>query len=80
MVFDVDEQMTLDYCATRNQGIDAWIDDTPPKIHHGAWPNAFHKALETGPNKAFQALVAISSEVKSSIAKRKRKRPDIYAP
>lgn len=78
-LLDVDVQRTLDYCATRNQGIDAWID-TPPKILQSAWPNAFHKALETGPDKAFQALVAISSEVKSSFAKRKRKRPDFYAP
>ena len=77
-MFSNDQMRVLDYSFARNRGMDAWINN-PTRLHQGAWPNAFCKGWETGPDKVFQALVAASSVIKPS-RKRKRKRPDFYSP
>jgi len=77
--FDGDEQRALDNCITRNEGMDA-VADKSVTLHHGHMPHALVRGWETGPDKVFQAMVAFSPKAVSSKSKRKRKRPDLYAP
>ena len=78
-MFSDDQMRVLDYCGARNRGMDAWID-YPTSLPQGAWPNAFGKGWETGPDKVFRALVAASPAIQPKVRKRKRKRPDFYLP
>jgi len=78
-MFRDDQMRALDYCCARIRGMDAWINN-PIRIHQGAWPNAFCKGWETGPDKVFQALVVASSAMKAISLKEKRKRPDCDSP
>jgi len=76
--FDAEDRQILDYCTARNQGMDAWIDN-PPMLHAGLRSLALAKGFETGPENVFQALVATSLDLKSTVGTRKRKRPQYLA-
>ena len=78
-MFSDDQMRVLDYCCARNRGMDAWVD-SPTRIHQGAWPNAFCKGWETGPDKVYQALVAASPAIQPKGRKGKRKRADFDSP
>jgi len=54
-LFNEEEERELERCAARNRGVSEWTD-SPLSIQQKLWPNAFHRAGESGPNKAFLAL------------------------
>ena len=79
-LFNEEDKAKLDHYSKRNKRLARWIDN-PSSIPRFLWPEALAMAKETNPTVFYRAFEAISSEITATkINKRKRKRPQFYAP
>ena len=78
----IEDKQTLAFYANRNRCLDLWVDNPERVEQRKVWPEALGLAQRAGPDALFRGLrlVLESEEYVISKGRRKRKRPQYYAP
>jgi len=76
-----EDKHRLAFYANRNESLDQWVNNPTTVEQQKVWPKALNLAERAGPSALFRGLRSVlqSDYVKLS-SKRKRKRPQYYAP
>ena len=76
-----EDKHSLAFYANRNELLDQWVDNPVTVEQKKVWPDALGLAERAGPNAFFRGMRSVlQSDYGNLSGRRKRKRPQIYAP
>ena len=80
-LFNDADKMRLELYAYRNESLDLWVDK-PATVNRKVWPDALKLTEKAGPDSLFRGLRSVLGvgDYVSLRDRRKRKRPQYYAP